>query len=98
MAPRRVGLAALALGLLAAALLHSRVAPPVFDGIVVPLEAAQELVPGISAASRGQSEQQETGEANIGLAGASEAEPSPGGEIVPACGDPEIRERYQAGW
>ena len=36
--PRRAGLVALALGLLAAALLHSRAAPPVFDGIVVPPE------------------------------------------------------------
>src|SRR3989442_7501319 len=36
---RRAGLAALALGLIAAALLHSRMAaPPVYDGIVVPPE------------------------------------------------------------
>jgi len=37
-APRRAGLVALALGLLAAALLHSKSAPPVFDGIIVPPE------------------------------------------------------------
>jgi len=35
---RRGGLAALALGLIAAALLHGRGGPPVFDGIVVPPE------------------------------------------------------------
>src|SRR3989441_9871752 len=36
---RRAGLAALALGLIAAALLHSRMAaPPVYDGIIVPPE------------------------------------------------------------
>jgi len=37
-APRRAGLAALALGLIAAALLHGGGAPPVFDGIIVPPE------------------------------------------------------------
>lgn len=35
---RRAGLAALALGLVAAALLHGGGAPPVFDGIIVPPE------------------------------------------------------------
>jgi hypothetical protein len=39
MTPRRAGVMALALGLLAAALLHGRMAaPPVYDGIVVPPE------------------------------------------------------------
>ncbi len=39
MTARRMGLAALALGLAAAALLHGRVAgPPIYDGIIVPPE------------------------------------------------------------
>lgn len=58
----------------AAALPDSVIDPP-----AKPLEAVREVAPGISAASRGQFEQQETVEANIGLTGASEAEPSPAG-------------------
>ena len=39
MTPRRAGLAALTLGLIAAALLHGRIGiPPVYDGIIVPPE------------------------------------------------------------
>src|SRR2546423_13707093 len=48
---RRAGLVALALGLLAAALLHSKSAPPVFDGIVVPPEPYRWVSPPPSVAS-----------------------------------------------
>src|SRR5207247_7874813 len=45
MPTRRVGLVALALGLMAAALLHTRSAPPLYDGIVVPPEPYRWLSP-----------------------------------------------------
>ena len=48
---RRAGIVALGIGLLTAALLHSRVAPPVFDGIVVPPEPYRWVSPPPSVAA-----------------------------------------------